>query len=409
MMELNIKKDKWTKVKLLDVFIKREENDKENAHNRFDRFLKVEHLDKESLHIKRWCSQESGDEINPTFYKVFRKGQILFPTRNPHLRRTALASFDGVCGEKTLTLEPKPEFLIPEFIPFLFHSESFYAHTTGAIVGSTNPHVRWRDVANYEFLLPPKDQQAQLAEFLWAMDEVIERDKAVLDNLEYYKFGLIENFISKKLDWINDSPNWSKFKLKDILSIPEKIKATNIDRDKLITVRLYRKGVVKNETVDGLKIGATTYFVRRSGQFIYGKQNLHNGALGIVPDELDGFLSSSDIPTLDINKELVVAKYLETYIGRESFYKFLEKYSAGSGAKRISEKVLMNLEIELPPLDTQIKFIELFESIEESLFNSQSKILGSQSLQKSLINQIFSSYDKSSEDTLTSAEAAVDK
>lgn len=29
-----------------------------------------------------------------------------------------------------------------------------------------------------EFLLPPKDQQAKLAELLWAMDEVIEREKA---------------------------------------------------------------------------------------------------------------------------------------------------------------------------------------------------------------------------------------
>ena len=31
MMELNIRKDQWVKVKLLDVFIKKEENDKENA------------------------------------------------------------------------------------------------------------------------------------------------------------------------------------------------------------------------------------------------------------------------------------------------------------------------------------------------------------------------------------------
>jgi type I restriction enzyme S subunit len=160
-MELTINKNNWIKVKLGDVFAKREENDKENARNRFDRFLKVNNMDAESLHVKRWESQTNGDELNPTFYKIFRKGQILFPTRNPHLRRTVLASFDGICGEKTLTLEPNEEFIIKEFMPFLFHSESFYAHTAGAIIGSTNPHCRWRDVANYEFLLPPIDQQAE--------------------------------------------------------------------------------------------------------------------------------------------------------------------------------------------------------------------------------------------------------
>ena len=183
-MKLKIDKNNWEQVKLGDIITKREENDRENAPKRIDRFLKVEHMNKESLHIKRWSSQENGDEINPTFYKIFRKGQILFPTRNPHLRRTVLASFDGICGEKTLTLKPDKENVLPEFVPFLFHSESFYAHTTGAIIGSTNPHCRWRDVADYEFLLPPKDQQKQLAELLWAMDDVIEKERVVLEKLD---------------------------------------------------------------------------------------------------------------------------------------------------------------------------------------------------------------------------------
>ena len=52
-MKLKIDKSKWKSVKLIDVVIKREENDKETAKNRFDRFLKVVHFDKESLHIKR--------------------------------------------------------------------------------------------------------------------------------------------------------------------------------------------------------------------------------------------------------------------------------------------------------------------------------------------------------------------
>lgn len=100
---MQIDKSTWIKVKLIDLVTKKEENDKENARNRFDRFLKVEHLDAESLHVKRW-GNIADEELPPTFYKIFKKGQVLFPTRNPHLRRTALATFDGICGEKTLTL-----------------------------------------------------------------------------------------------------------------------------------------------------------------------------------------------------------------------------------------------------------------------------------------------------------------
>ena len=64
-MELKIDKSHWTPVKLGDVFTKKEENDKENARNRFDRFLKVNHMDPECLHVKRWASQENGEELNP--------------------------------------------------------------------------------------------------------------------------------------------------------------------------------------------------------------------------------------------------------------------------------------------------------------------------------------------------------
>ncbi|KXO13110.1 Type I restriction-modification system, specificity subunit S [Moritella sp. JT01] len=192
---INFEKSLWNKVKLGDVVTKKEENDKQNARNRFDRFLKVEHLDAESLHIKRWASQEEGDEVPPTFYKIFRKGQILFPTRNPHLRRSALASFDGICGEKTLTLEPNIELVVPDFLPFLFHSDSFYAHTISSIVGSTNPHVRWRDVAGFEFLLPPKKEQERILELFWSSDKEVQNKKVTKKELNKLLVSLIEKKI----------------------------------------------------------------------------------------------------------------------------------------------------------------------------------------------------------------------
>ena len=195
-MKFVIDKTKWKPVKLGDVVDKKEENDKENAQNRFDRFLKVEHMDSCSLHINRWSSQKRGDEINPTFYKIFRKGQILFPTRNPHLKRAALASFDGICGEKTLTLEAKKELILPEFLPFIFHNDNFYDHTTSSIVGSTNPHCRWRDVANFEFLLPPKEIQAEISTLLWSIDELVETDKVFLKKCRIAKYADFEDSVN---------------------------------------------------------------------------------------------------------------------------------------------------------------------------------------------------------------------
>ncbi len=376
-MELNIRKDQWVKVKLLDVFIKKEENDKENARNRFDRFLKVEHMDAESLHIKRWASQENGDELNPYFYKIFRKGQILFPTRNPHLRRTVLASFDGICGEKTLTLEPIEDLVIPEFIPFLFHSESFYAHTTGAIIGSTNPHVRWRDVVNYEFRLPPKDQQAQLAELLWAMDEVIEMEKEVLEKLEKDDLSFLKHFFY-------DDKTSLRIKLKNIVSI-KKGKQPPILLENGVglpycTAKYLRTGEVesvvpKEAWNKSIKIDESDILVlwdgSNAGEMLLGKE---------------GFLAST-MCKLDIEN----AKFLKEFVFHFLRFKTkdIKRATIGSAIPHVDPGMIENIEIPALIMTEQENIIRTFASLESNMRFLRDKVSISQSLQKSLINQIF--------------------
>jgi type I restriction enzyme S subunit len=42
-------------------------------------------------------------------------------------------------------------------------------------VGSLSPTINWKTLREQEFLLPPKEQQAEIAELLWAMDAVVEK------------------------------------------------------------------------------------------------------------------------------------------------------------------------------------------------------------------------------------------
>ena len=69
---------------------------------------------------------------------------------------------------------------MPELLPFVVNNEKFFDYAIKHSAGGLSPRVKFKDLANYEFLLPPKDQQAQLAKLLWAMDEVVEKELAVL-------------------------------------------------------------------------------------------------------------------------------------------------------------------------------------------------------------------------------------
>ena len=175
----------WPRVRLGDTVDKTEETERDPIPAGFDRYLMVEHLDANCLRIARWGNLAEGN-VPPTFYKVFRKGQILYPTRNPHLRRAALADFDGICGEKTLTLSPR-DGIDTKFLAFVFQSEAFIRFATGRRIGSTNPHVRWRDVAQFEFNLPSFDDQRRIAEVLWGASHVKGHIEQMLRSVESYR------------------------------------------------------------------------------------------------------------------------------------------------------------------------------------------------------------------------------
>ena len=393
-MELNINKNNWKKVRLIDVLTKKEKNDKVNASFRFDRFLKVEHMDAESLHIKRWASQKNGDELNPYFYKIFRKGQILFPTRNPHLRRTALASFDGICGEKTLTLESNEEFLIPDFIPFLFHSDSFYNHTTSAIVGSTNPHVRWRDVANYEFLLPPKDQQAKLAELLWAMDEVIEKDTKVLEKLKNKYQIEIENSVPK------NSSNF--FYLKEITKLRKGLTyksddySNETDGIPLLNLKSIERGGGFNE--NGIKYYGGIYkeehFVKNDDLIIACTDITREGNVVGYPLHPKVYqdkkmLFTMDLLAIQLTSNKLIRDYLYYVLKAKWVHWRLFANSPGTTVLHLNTNGLYKLKIPKFDIIDQEKIVDKLKKIENTILIFQSKIKSSQTLQKSLINQVF--------------------
>ena len=155
--------------------------------------------------------------------------------------------------------------------------------------------------------------------------------------------------------------SWRKVKLGDILT-ESKVESEEYDPDRRITVRLNFKGVEKRPFEKGVE-GGTKYYVRKAGQFIYGKQNLFKGAFGLVPQELDGFESSQDIPAFDIDKKCL-PEWLIYFLRQGNFYQSLESIATGTGSRRIQPSRLFEVEIPLPSLNDQQEVIKKIQEIE---------------------------------------------
>lgn len=155
--------------------------------------------------------------------------------------------------------------------------------------------------------------------------------------------------------------DWKKVKLGSLLT-ESKIVSEKPNTNRRLRVRLNMLGVEKRPNVND-KEGATKYYVRKAGQFIYGKQNLHKGAFGIIPEELDGFESSSDIPAFDVD-ESCYSEWIYYFFKKGNFYSRLEGVAKGVGAKRIQPHQIFELDIYLPTKDEQKEILEDISNIE---------------------------------------------
>ncbi|MBP8885836.1 MAG: restriction endonuclease subunit S [Flavobacterium sp.] len=159
--------------------------------------------------------------------------------------------------------------------------------------------------------------------------------------------------------------NWEKVKLGTLLT-ESKIISQNPNPDNRIRVKLNLMGIEKRPLTKDKK-GATKYYIRKAGQFIYGKQNLHKGAFGIIPEELDGFESSLDIPAFDVDQSCY-PEWIYYFFRKSDFYLNLENLAKGVGSKRIQPKQIFDLEIYLPTKKEQRKILD---EIEKSKSNNQ--------------------------------------
>ncbi|WP_158679871.1 restriction endonuclease subunit S [Deinococcus sp. NW-56] len=135
-----------------------------------DRYVGLEHLDSQDLRVRRWGLLSEG----VTFTKVFRAGQVLFGKRRVYQKKVGVPDFDGLCSGDIIVLATKSEQLLPEFLPLVIQSDAFFAYAEKTSSGSLSPRTKFRELAKFEFLLPPPKQQRELVELLLGVDGAIE-------------------------------------------------------------------------------------------------------------------------------------------------------------------------------------------------------------------------------------------
>jgi type I restriction enzyme, S subunit len=367
----NIVKSDWETFRFEEIASKISETVDPNSTT-LETYVGLEHLDAEDLHIRR---KGTPDDVSGGKLKCY-PGDVIFGKRRAYQRKAAIVDFEGICSAHAFVFRANPKVIDPKLFPFFLHSDQFMHRMVDISVGGLSPTINWGDLKHQEFLLPPKDQQAQLAELLWAMDEVIEREKGVLNNAETIKRSLFKKFTSQE-------ENWSKHKIGDIMNF---IYGSSLKESERINGEF---SVITSSGFQGTHID----FLTKGPGIVVGRK----GNVGQVTWVENNFWTTDTAYFIEIKKDF-------DHIPLKFFYYLLiaanlKKHSIATAVPGLNRDDALMTKVYIPGYDEIKSYLEKFNALDEKLVEIQDKNSSSKALQKSLINQIFS----------TSAEAAADK
>lgn len=392
-IESKIDRSKWVNWKFSDLV----ENIVEKVipkDSGLEHYIGLEHLDSGSLKIKRFGETESliGDKL-----KIY-KGDLIFAKRNAYLKRVAIADFDAVASAHSLVLRPKSINVLPEFLPFFLLSEVFWERAIEISVGSLSPTINWKVLAKQEFLLPPKEEQAKIAELLWSMDEVIEREKDVMERLYTNYKVWFNNFFNHnlKLDEELLNKGWKIKKAKDICTlIKDGTHGSYNDSEDgipLLSAKDIKEGLIQIE-------GNPRLINKFDFESIHKNYRLQDddilvtivgtvGNIAIIKNYANQYTFQRSVGILRFQKD-IDKDFLYYYMQSVFFQQELKRKAVTSIQSGVYLEELGNCRFIIPDFESINKIKDISNKNINARNELKLNIDSAQSLQKSLINQIF--------------------
>ncbi|MCG7513532.1 restriction endonuclease subunit S [Vibrio sp. MMH1-50] len=413
--EFNLDRSDWQIVKFGDVAIQQKQTvDRENT--KLTRYVKGEHMYSEDIHLREW-GELKDEYLGPAFTRKFEEGDILYGSRRTYLRKVAVAPFEGITSNTTFVIKANEAIIDKRLLPFIMLSEGFAQHSIKNSKGSVNPYVNWKDLSDYEFLLPPKNKQGQIVELLVEQDELLQKSlnlKSYADicftvqknNNVILGMGGEAEFCPKLK--VEKSKGWKTYTISDLLKEGFLIEVQDGNHGDIhpkssdyvesgipfVMANALKNGSIDLENskkldkclTDKLRIG----FAHSSDVLLSHKGTI--GEVAIVPEELNYpyLMLTPQVTYYRVNKEKLSSQYLYYVFTSNYFQSQLASVSSQSTRAYIGITAQKKLKVAIPnDKCIQDEIVDSLVISRENLRNTENNISALKLLQKSIINQVF--------------------
>nr|WP_241739374.1 restriction endonuclease subunit S [Anoxybacillus flavithermus] len=356
---------------------------------------------------KKYISEKTFHELN---CKEVKPGDILICRLAAPIGRACIAPDLGtkaITAVDVVILKVNQNEYSREYINYYLNFEKTLQRMESFASGSTRQRISRTNLGNVLIAIPPLAEQRKIAAILSSVDEAIEKTKAIIEQTEKVKKGLMQQLLTKGI-------GHTKFKKTEIGEIPEEWEVMNIGR---VCKEIYRyptyynidyveKGVPEirgemlkpNGEIDTNPENIRYISEETASRFPRTKLEKHDivmsvrgtiGKVGIVPSELAGANITANLIRLSPKEHIIDKIYFKYFLLSDKFKKSLDDISTATTIKTLKAPDLKNIPIPVPDLIEQRKIVSIMKTIDKKLLNETTTLDKLNSIKKFLMQVLL--------------------
>jgi type I restriction enzyme S subunit len=331
-------------------------------------------------------SPQRADDLSK--HKLFT-GDLLF-SRRGDVTRFALIEEEtagNLCGTGCLRARPSKNHS-PVFLSYILQKNTVKTWLEQNAVGQTMPNMNTAILNELPLIsASSREEEDKIATILSTWDKAIGNLEALIAAKQKRKKALMQQLLTGKKRFSGFDGDWKLVAIGAMIK-ESRVPSKSNDPEKRLTVRLNFKGIEHRQFRGTEAIDSTSHFVRKVGQFIYGKQNFHKGAFGIIPKRFDCYETSQDIPSFDFSK-ICNSQWFFYFCSQDWFYKGIENLMTGTGSKRLNPKVFQNLKFPFPNIQEQQKIATVLSAADHEITLNKNQLAALKQQKTALMQQLL--------------------
>lgn len=376
-------------------------------------------FDETGIPLIRGVDYMSGWKDMKSFFKVSKELHTKFK-RSTTKRGDVLLSIAGYAGhvsmvpnwvkeanitQTTARISISKDKALPDYVVHFLGSDDGKLQSHRYIKGSAQEGLNLDDVQNFLIPLPSFPEQNKIATILTSVDEVIEKTQRQIDKLQDLKKGMMKKLLTQGIGHteFKDSElgkipkNWMVLDFQKIIQSSNQGVNTTTEKVTYSTegIIVCRSNNIKENSFDWSNkkfVNKNTYdrmtdkVKPKLNDVLYCNIGSNLGAATVVETPVD-YLITWNVLRITTEKNKIYPHFLSHSLN--SLRKELMNFATESTMPFISSKALSKFKFKIPPLNEQKKISEVIDGIVNSINILKLKKHQTQSLKKSLMQDLL--------------------